>query len=151
MRLQIVLRPILHTFPPIASQLVDRQFFEERPSLLGLALTSFPFALTVRYLGIRGRLADAASGGSLPNRIRLENHIVTILLFTDSKNNSNNLSISRLLRKKIILPIFFLTFHNLANLGHWLDKCSKRTGRFAIWCEWATWAYWRWRGTEVAN
>lgn len=90
MRLQIVFRSILHTFPPIASQLVNRQFFEERPSLLGLALTPFPFALTVRYLGIRGRLADAASGGSLPNRIQLENHIVIfkILLFTDFKRDN---------------------------------------------------------------
>lgn len=69
-RLEIVLRPIVHASSPIAGQFVDRQSFEERPSLLDLALARFTFApFTTRYLGIRGGAADAAGGGGpLPVR-----------------------------------------------------------------------------------
>lgn len=66
-RLEIVFWLIMYASSPIASQFVDRQSFEERPSLLDLALARFTLApFAARYLGIRGGLADAAGGGSLP-------------------------------------------------------------------------------------
>lgn len=152
MSLQIILRSILHAFSPITSQLVHCQFFEKRPSLLGLALAPFSLALSVRYLGIRGRLADAAGGGSLSKCSRFGKwHRLTAILFTNFKIIFYFIFKKSFALKKIICQVSSSIFtQNFAHLDH-PDKYSERAGRVATWCGWTTWAYWRWRSTEVAN